>query len=113
MAAYPSYPILLTSSIQQESGIDDDFAQSGAQHSRIFHSQDYFRFTINHQLSLAQFNALKATYDAGQRAVYTLTYLTESPQVTYSVKFVDTPAIVSNAGNDRFIVRCLLRGFKD
>ena len=113
MANYPSYDMLLGSSIQQESGIEDDFAQSGAQHSRIFFAKDYFRFTLSHQLSLAQFTALKTTYDAGPRDVYTLSYLVESPLVTYSVKFTDPPAIVGNAGDNRFFVRCNLRGFKD
>jgi len=113
MANYPSYSILLSSSVQQDPGIDDDVAQSGGQHSRIFYSKDYFGFTLNHFLTLAQWQSLKATYDAGPRDVYTLTYFTESPIVTYSVKFTEPPAITINAGQDQYFVRCALRGFKD
>ena len=112
MANYPSYSILLTSSQEQESGIDDDFSQGGAQHSRIFHSQNYHVFTLNHFLTLAQWNSLKATYDAGPRAVYTLTYHVESPAVTYSCKFTSPPVKSSNSGADNYFVTCRLRGTK-
>ena len=113
MSAYPSHAIELTSSVEIESGIADDFAQSGSQHSRIFHSQAYYRFTLNHTLSLSQFNALHATYQAGPRDVYTLTYFDESPQATYSVKFISPPKITANLGLNRCGVVVQLRGTKD
>ena len=113
MAAYPSYSILLGSDKTEESGIKDDFAESGTQHSRLFHSQPYLRFRLLHNLTLAQFNSLAATYTAGRRDVYTLTYHTESPAVTYSVKFTGPPQIKTNYGGDRFLVDVPLRGTKD
>lgn len=115
MAAYPSYPIELTSSVEIESGIADDFTQSGQQHSRVFHSQAYYVFTLQHTLTLAQFNTLRTTYLAGQRDVYTLSYFgaEESPQVTYSVKFTDTPRISTNLGGDKYRVTVRLRGTQD
>lgn len=113
MAAYPSYTMLLGSSKEEESGIQDDYAPGGTQHSRIFYSQPYYTFRLIHQLTLAQFNALKTTYDAGQRDTYTLTYLTESPIQTYSVKFTGPPQIVENLGGNRFMVEVPLRGTAD
>ena len=113
MAAYPSYGILLGSSREEESGVEDDFTPAGTMHSRIFHSVSHYRFRLIHQLTLAQFKALKATYDAGKRAEYTLTYLVESPAVTYTVKFTGPPQIVSNLGLDRFYVEVPLYGTAD
>jgi len=113
MAAYPSYPILLSSSHDPESGIDDDFSQSGQQHARVFHSQQYHIFTLVHFLTLAQWTSLLATYAAGKRDTYTLTYDVESPQLTYSVKFIEPPVRVQNVGADKYFVRCVLRGTQD
>ncbi|MDB4312012.1 hypothetical protein N9937_01150 [bacterium] len=113
MANYPTYDILLTSSkVEEEDGIVDDYAQSGVQHSRIFYSQDYYLFSIDHALTLAEFNSLKATYDAGKRDVYTLTYYDESPIATYSVKFTRPPQITGNNGVS-YYVTSTLRGTKD
>ena len=113
MAAYPSYSILLESDKDEESGVKDDYAESGTQHSRLFYSQPYYRFRLRHNLTLAQFNSLKVTFDAGRRDTYTLTYFDESPQATYSVKFTGPPQIKTNYGNGRFLVEVPLRGFKD
>ena len=113
MAVYPSYPILLASTQDEEAaGIQDDFSQPGGQHSRIFHSQSYYRFSLIHNLTLAEWNTLFATYTAGPRDEYTLTYHIESPAVTYAVKFTDVPEIIRNLGGDRFDVRVPLRGVK-
>jgi len=113
MAAYPSYNILLDSTRQEESGVEDDYAESGQQHSRIFHSQSYFTFLLRHQLSITQWKALKTTYDAGKRSTYTLTYFNESPQQTYTVKFTGPPQIVANIDGGRFLVEVPLRGTAD
>jgi len=113
MAAYPSYDILLGSSIQEESGIDDQYASTGQQHSRILYSSRYFRFKLLHKLTLTQFNTLSTTYGSGQRDTYTLTYHVESPAVTYSVIFTEPPQIRDNLGNGQFIVEANLRGTKD
>ena len=115
MANYPSYSISIDSTQDLESGIDDDYSQTGIQHSRIYHSQQYYRFEIIHpNLTLTEFNSLKSTYAAGPRDVYTLTYLDEgSPQTTYSVKFMQPPMITGNHGLNRFEVTVRLRGFKD
>ena len=115
MAAYPAYNILLGSSMDREPGIEDDFSQAGTQHSRTFHSQAYYRFTLVHALTLAQFNSLEATYNAAPRDVYTLTYhgASESPQVTYSVKFTEPPVKTTNLGLDNYFVQVQLRGTKD
>lgn len=112
MAAYPSYNILLESTKEEEAGIVDDFSQAGTQHSRTFFT-GYYRFTLLHQLSLAQYNSLKATYDAGPRSTYTLTYYAESPAATYSVKFLAPPQIMQNLALNRLFVQVLLRGTKD
>ena len=111
MANYPSYNILLDSTREEESGVEDDFSEAGTQHSRLFHSQPYYRFRLRHALTLAQWKALKVLYDAGRRDLFTLTYLAESPQVTYSVKFTAPPQIVQNLGLDNFIVESPLRGY--
>ena len=113
MAAYPSYSILLQSDKTEESGVNDSYSEAGSQHSRLFHSQAYYRFKLRHNLTLAQFNSLNATYTAGRRDVYTLTYHDESPAVTYSVKFTGPPQITTNYGGDRFLVEVPLRGTKD
>ena len=113
MAVYPSYNILLTSSRTADDGIDDEFSQSGTQHSRTFYSATYYNFIIQHALTITQYKALKATFDAGKRADYTLTYLSESPQVTYTVKFTGSPQIVSNIKGDLFLVEVPLRGTQD
>lgn len=110
MAAYPSYNILLDSVIEEESGVLDDFAPTGSHHSRILHSQSYYRFMLRHQLTLAEYRSLKATYDAGKRDTYTLTYYIESPAVTYNVKFTGPPHIVGNIALNRFFVDVPLRG---
>ena len=101
MAAYPSYSILLESDKTEESGVKDDYAESGTQ------------FSLRHHLTLAEFNSLKATFDAGRRDVYTLSYFDESPVATYSVRFTGPPQIRTNYGNGRFLVAVPLRGFKD
>lgn len=113
MAAYPSYGILLTSKIDPESKWRDDFADSGTQHSRQIRSTRYLRFTLEHSMTVAQFRALETTYTAGERDTYTLTYYTESPEVTYSVKFLAAPRIIRNDGGGRVVVRVSLRGTKD
>ena len=113
MAAYPSYDILLESEKKEEPGVTDDYSEAGTQHSRLFHSQPYYRFRLFHNITLAQFNSLKTTYDAGRRDTYTLTYFSESPAATYTVKFTGPPQINTNFGNDRLLVEAPLRGFKD
>lgn len=113
MAAYPSYDIFLRSAMEEESGVEDDFAESGPQHSRIFHSQSYYRFSVYHMLTLAQLQSLHATYAAGKRDDYTLTFYDESPQQTYTVKFLGPPQRIENIGNNRFIVEVPLRGTAD
>jgi len=113
MAAYPNYPISLDSSQDLESGYDDDFDQSGVQHSRLFHAKQYYSFRIYHNILLSDYTALLATYAAGPRDVYTLTYYSESPQPTYSVKFTAPPAIKTNHGKLYVEVEVRLRGFKD
>jgi len=110
---YPSYPILIGSRPDRENGIQDDFSQAGSQHSRTFHSQQYYRFPIRHKLTQAEFDSLIATYDAGPRDTYTLTFYDVSPAVTYSVKFLEPPQITDNIGNGRFLVEVLLRGTKN
>lgn len=113
MAAYPSYSIGLGSTQEPESGIEDDFSQSGLQHARIFHGRQYYRFRLVHSLTLAQWNSLFATYAAGPRDDYTFTYISQSPQVTYTVKFLEPPQITENRGLDRFEVQTLLRGYEN
>ena len=114
MAAYPSYNILLDSSQTLEAGYLDDFTESGVQYSRAMHSAQYYRFTLRHQLTAAQWSSLSATYAAGPRDTYTLTYRADtSPIVTYSVKFTEPPQIVSNWGLDRYVVSVSLRGTQD
>jgi hypothetical protein len=113
MAAYPSHNILLDSSQELEQGIVDEYSEGGIQHSRTFHSQQYYRFTLLHSLTIAQFTSLLSTYAAGPRDFYTLTYHSVSPQVTYNVKFTAPPEIVDNFGNSRFKVEVHLRGYRN
>ena len=112
MANYPSYDILLDSRQELESGIDDDFSQPGIQHSRIFHSRQYYRFRLKHSLTTTQFNSFLVTYAAGPRDEYTLTYYS-SPAVTYTVKFLAPPEITENIGLGRVFVEAILRGYRN
>jgi hypothetical protein len=66
-----------------------------------------------HSLSGAEYESLLSTFNAGPRDIYTLSYRTESPLITYSVTFTGPPQIVRNVGGDRYEVRVPLRGFKD
>lgn len=113
MAAYPSYGILLESRNEAESSWRDSVSESGSLHSREMRSADYYRFTLIHNMTAAEFNALRATYDAGPRDTYTLTYATESPQITYSAKFTAPPQKIKNHGGGRYTVRVQLRGTED
>jgi len=114
MAAYPSHTIGLGSSQNRVSGWKDDISSSGTMHSVQLHGKQYFRFNLIHPgLTVTQFNALAATYDAGPKDVYTLTYGTESPLATYSVKFLSPPQKGTNHGNGKLDVKVALRGFKD
>ena len=110
MAAYPSYNILLGSTMEEESGIIDDFTPEGGMHSRIMYASRQYRFRLIHHLTLSQWQALRTTYGTGKRDTYTFTYLTESPAVTYNVKFTGPPRIIENHGADRFTVEVPLRG---
>jgi hypothetical protein len=112
MPAYPNHKISLESIVETENQFLDDFSQGGIQHSRQFHSQPYFRFTLLHHLTLAQFEALCTTYDADPRIDYTLTYDVVSPAVTYTVKFLGRPQRIANHGGGLFAVQSLLRGTK-
>jgi hypothetical protein len=112
MAAYPSYAIGIGSSRDPESGIDDDFAQTGVQHSRIFHGLQYYRFRLIHNLTLTEYNSLLNTYAAGPRDNFTFTYWASSPTIGYTVKFLEAPTITENRGLNRFEVQTLLRGYE-
>lgn len=113
MAAYPSYPILLGSSKSPETGWRDTTASAGSLHSRQLHGKNYFQFSLVHNMTTEEFRTLADLHDAAPRAVHTLTYLSESPAVTYSVKFTAPPEITTNHSGDRHTVRATLRGFKD
>ena len=113
MANYPSYNILLDSSMNTESEYEDDFSQPGVHHSRRLRSTVYYNFAIVHQLSLADFNTLHSFYQSNPRSDITLSWFNESPVVTYTVKFTEQPRITRNLGADEFLVSVGLRGTKD
>lgn len=114
MPAYPSHNILMPSLPVEESGIVDDFAESGPMHSRVFHSQSYYRFTIYHQLSRAQWIAYRAAYQADKRSAWTgLTFYNESPARTYTVYYTAPPQVVQNLGGGRVLIEVQLRGTAD
>jgi len=114
MANYPTFThgIGEDSSMEAESGIQDDFSQSGLQHSRLFYT-GYYRFNLVHNLSMAEYTSLFATYTANPRANYTLIYFSTSPAVTYTVKFTGPPTITANQGLNRVRVEVGLRGTKN
>lgn len=114
MATWTVYSILLDSRQELESGIDDDFSQPGIQHSRIFHSRQYYRFRLVYSMTMAQFDALLATYAANPRTEFTdFQYHAVSPIVTYTVKFLAPPEITENNGLSRFFVEVNLRGYRN
>jgi hypothetical protein len=113
MAAYPSYPILLGSSMNPETGWRDTTASAGSLHSRQLYGKNYLQFELIHHMTNVEFRALTDLHDAAPRAVHTLSYLAESPLVTYSVTFITPPEITVNHGGDKYTVRASLRGFKD
>jgi hypothetical protein len=115
MPAYTAYNIILeASSVETESGIVDDFSQAGTQHSRVFHSTNYFRFDLTYSMTKAQFDSICAAYDANPRANFTgFEYHSVSPIETYTVKFLARPRITDNLGLNRFFVSVQLRGTLD
>jgi hypothetical protein len=113
MAAYPSYAILLGSTQRLESGWNRPVATSGWQSDTQLHAKQYYQFSLLHNLTGTEYDALLATYNDGPRDEYTLTYRTESPAITYTVMFTGVPEIVRNHGGSRFDVRVPLRGYKD
>jgi hypothetical protein len=113
MSNYPSYGLTLDSDIKPESEFEDDFSQSGIQHSRQFRSQTYYELDLVHVLTLAQFNTLTAFYEAEPRAEHTVVYHVESPAVTYTAKFTGKPHISRNLGGDKFKVVSPMRGTKN
>ena len=114
MAAYPSYNVLLTSEPTPESGWLDDIADAGSMHSRRQHSKQYVRFTVIHHMTGQQYQDLLDTYAAGPRDEYTaFTFHTSSPQTTYTVQFIEVPAISRSLGNNKFEVTVNLRGWED
>ncbi len=114
MAAYPTYTIGISSKQGLEDGWKDTTSSSGTLHSVQLHGKQYYHFKLMHPgLTGTQFETLLATYAAGPKDIYTLTYRVESPQITYSVKFTGPPQIVKNHGNNRYDVEVQLRGFKD
>ena len=113
MAAYPSYGILLDATRTTESKWRDDVSDTGTLHSRQMRSSEYIQFDLVHHLTTAQYRALMTSYNSGERADWTLTYFSESPAVTYTVKFIEPPNIIRNHGNGRHDVRVRLRGTQD
>jgi len=113
MAAYPSYSILLGSDQDLESGWKDSVSSSGTLHSQARHGKQYYRFNLLHSLTGTQFETHLALYASDPRAVHTLTYRSESPQITYSAQMTGPPQITRNLGGGRYEVRVPLRGFKD
>ena len=113
MANYPSYNILLESSREPEPEYEDDFSQPGIQHSRQLRSAVYYKFSIVHHLTLAEFTTLDSFYQSNARADVTLTWFDESPQATYTVKFTAQPRITSNLGANKFMVTASCRGTRD
>jgi hypothetical protein len=111
MADYPSYGILLGSTQTLEDGWRHSVAPSGWQSNTLLHARQYYRFSLLHNLSGADYESLFATYTAGPRDEYTLAYRSESPEIAYLVQFTGPPAIVRNYGGDRYDVRVPLRGY--
>lgn len=114
---YPSHNQLLGSRrVPDNSGIVDDVAQGGTQHSRQYHSQQYYFFTLVHFLTQAEFDALMTDYLANPRTTRTLTWAPEdstSPETTYTVKYQSAPVQVSKENADGWFVTVRLRGYKD
>ena len=111
MAAYPSYGILLDSRMTPESKWRDDYSDAGTQHSRQLRSTQYIQFVLEHSMTVDEFRALEATYNAGERDDYTLTYFAESPAKTYTAKFTGPPRVIKNIGGNRVRVQVSLRGY--
>lgn len=114
MAAYPALPVGIESMVEEESSYIDTFSVSGSQHSRLMRSSAYYEFTLIHPaITDAEYDSLRATYAAGPRSSYTLTYRAVSPQITYTVKFIEPPQIVKNHGGGRYDVKVKVRGTQD
>jgi len=112
MSNYPITTYGIDSEITPEAGIEDDIAQTGTQHSRLFYT-GFYNFQLIHHLTYNEYKTLKAFYDANYRTAITLTYLDVSPTVTYTVKFTSEPKIAENYGLSRFRVDVTLRGYKN
>lgn len=114
---YLPYNIGVGSTMEPDArGIADDFAQGGTQHSRTFHSRQYFFWTLVHFLSQVEFDALAADYDANPRTTRTFVWPPEddtSPETTYTVKYLARPLQVQKRGVDLWVVTVRLRGYKD
>jgi len=114
MTAYVNYNVLLQSSTSSDEGIQDDFSQSGIQHSIILRSQRYEIFEVQYHMDLVELTAIWALYDAGPRDSYTgFEYLETSPLSLYTVKFQHRPRIIANLGDNTFYVAVRLRGIPE
>lgn len=97
-------------------GWQDDFAPGGNQHSRQFHSQQYYIFSVVHFLTQAEFDTLAADYDANPRTTRTFIwppYDDTSPETTYTVKYLGRPVQAQKVAADKWVVTVSLRGYKD
>ena len=111
MASIPLYDISIDETPVPEQGIDDDFSQSGIQHSRILHTSQWFQFPFNHpSLTEAEFTALTDIYDAAPRGSHTFQFYSTSPQTIYTGTFLSRPAKTENHGLDRWRVEYRMRG---
>lgn len=108
MSALPDYKILRQSTSDRESGFEDDFADSGPQHSRQFHDRQYERLTLVYRLTKDQWDTYDAHYQAEPRDEHTVTFEGDD----YVVKYTAPPQKEA-AGNSLFFVTVRVRGYKD
>jgi hypothetical protein len=89
MATYPKLPILDTSRISVMDGIVPVRASNGSLKVRKLFSSDKAEFTVEHLLTKADWDTLKAFYDANYNLDVTFNW--PGRTTTYTVRFVTAP----------------------
>ena len=96
MADYPKFPILDTSTIEEEDGYEEKRASNGALKVRKTMSTEKRNFNIDHVLNKTDYEALETFFQSNKEANVTLYWPGDAG--TYTVRFVARPLRQQQAG---------------
>lgn len=110
MASYPSLPILMTSDVQLEAGIQSDISTDGTLSTRAFFSGQPRRFTLRHVLTASELSTLLTFFDTNITTTVTISW----ESVSYDCLFLAAPQYQKIALSPaRYQVEVLLREITD